>query len=596
MPDYTSSSATATFWTTPSNKKYGVRIQFGEEEFVAENSPVSTSFSPGGWQGEVEGTLKYTKAADLKTDVPSAYKISYVARTEEVKAHLLVKLYSIDSAGKESETYYAEVRPLLSFYVLALIQFTSSTPGVGNIVQVSVCILARSLLTMVHSRRTQTTKRTTRKPDKANGKKFPEPSFSAYFKANLDKYKEMTPAAALIYGGVGWGEGSVCVVAPAILKEFIDGVEFGKDPEGTLFFNDIKDLDSNSYYNAFNISGGGVVLQFYANLESTDSSPRTRTVPGDGVSVVKRAHGKNSKAVPPPLMSKSRPTNQAITITINAIGKTVKFPVELGDTVINIRGNLLFKNLSKLTSGTTSFVNYHDDRIIFLPKSGSKDFTAVFIPTDKPEESPFFSSDFESNAADATWSDSTQAADYSLSYKGKFTYKAGTETNADKENIYMTFPTGIHQDGSYCLIFSTFTKTHTGSLKVPIVVKSQPVFNGAKTSFTILTDYYTWKGTTTDDWKTVTIECWCGSKLEDRMILLTILGFISSARWETATIMYPSRFLLPSRCVTVMPFINLYVLLLWVLNMTEREAGEPFYSEGLRAGSLSQTTIGKIIG
>jgi hypothetical protein len=100
----------------------------------------------------------------------------------------------------------------------------------------------------------------------------------------------MTPAAALIYGDRGWGEGGIRVVAPAILKEFIDGVEFGRgtsphthncrslgrlltpitpDPEGTLFFNDIKDLGSNSYYDAFNISSGGVVVQFYANLEST---------------------------------------------------------------------------------------------------------------------------------------------------------------------------------------------------------------------------------------------------------------------------------------------------------------------------------------
>ncbi|KAJ7716960.1 hypothetical protein B0H16DRAFT_1476448, partial [Mycena metata] len=337
MPDYTSSSATATFWTTPSNKKYGVRIQFGEEEFVAENSPVSTSFSPGGWQGEVEGTLKYTKAADLKTDVPSAYKISYVARTEEVKAHLLVKLYSIDSAGKESETYYAEEDADYKAY--------DEKTGQGK------------------------------------WEKFPEPSFSAYFKANLDKYKEMTPAAALIYGGVGWGEGSVCVVAPAILKEFIDGVEFGKDPEGTLFFNDIKDLDSNSYYNAFNISGGGVVLQFYADLESTECYAQFRRQGREPCLGMGHQLQKG-------LMERARRRfrRRSCQKAVQRIKhhhnhqrhrKTVKFPVELGDTVINIRGNLLFKNLSKLTSGTTSFVNYHDDRIIFLPKSGSKDFTAV---------------------------------------------------------------------------------------------------------------------------------------------------------------------------------------------------------------------------
>jgi hypothetical protein len=146
--------------------------------------------------------------------------------------------------------------------------------------------------------------------------------------------------------------------------------------------------------------------------------------------------------------------------------------------------------------------------------------SVLAVELDKADESKFRSGDFESNAADATWFDST--TDYSLSYNGKFTYKAGRETNADKENIYMTFPTGIHQDGSYCLIFSTFTKSHSGSLKVPIVVKSQPVFNGAKTSFTILTDYYTWKGTTTDDWKTVTVECWYGESRRSSDILTLV--------------------------------------------------------------------------
>ncbi|KAF8144530.1 hypothetical protein K438DRAFT_1992690 [Mycena galopus ATCC 62051] len=210
---------------------------------------------------------------------------------------------------------------------------------------------------------------------------------------------------------------------------------------------------------------------------------------------------------------KKQSNESSITVTINAIGKIVKFPVgrkERQDTEINVRGNLLFKNISKLTSGTMSLVDYNNDRILFFPKSKSKDFTAVFIPVElnKADALALGSLDFESNGADATWSDITPH--YSVSYKGKFTYKAGSETNADKENIYVTFPTGINQDGCYCLIFSTFTKTHSGSLKVPIVVKSQPEFNGAKTSFTISTDYYTWKGFTTDDRKTMTIECWYG--------------------------------------------------------------------------------------
>jgi hypothetical protein len=109
----------------------------------------------------------------------------------------------------------------------------------------------------------------------------------------------MAPAAALFWNNHNdrSREDGSRVEAPAILKEFIDGVEFGRgrsphthdcrslgrlltpiapDPEGTLFFNDIKDLGGNSYYDAFRICGTvddetpGVVIQFYANLESTD--------------------------------------------------------------------------------------------------------------------------------------------------------------------------------------------------------------------------------------------------------------------------------------------------------------------------------------
>jgi hypothetical protein len=198
MTVYTSSNATATFWTTPSNKKYGVRVLFDHEQFVAANSPMSTSTASQDWQGlslntpqihhllrdfsppiatgDLEGTIKYTSAADFKADGPSAYKIIYVDMTDEEKAHLLVQIYSIDSAGKESDTYYAEVCPLLSLYVLVLIQFTSSTPGGGIIASVLCWVLARSLLTTVHSRMskpTKPTKPTTRKQDKANGKKSP---------------------------------------------------------------------------------------------------------------------------------------------------------------------------------------------------------------------------------------------------------------------------------------------------------------------------------------------------------------------------------------------------------------------------------------
>jgi hypothetical protein len=92
---------------------------------------------------------------------------------------------------------------------------------------------------------------------------------------------------------------------------------------------------------------------------------------------------------------------------------------------------------------------------------------------------------------------------------------------------------------------------------------------------------------------------------------LVISPHLLSVRRLVTTILYPSRFLSPSR--RVMPFINLYVLLLWVLNMTEREgeawldhmssqdivsvlcpAGEKFYSEGVRAGSLWHTSVRKI--
>jgi len=221
-------------------------------------------------------------------------------------------------------------------------------------------------------------------------------TFKELYAERLSKYKHMEPAAALFY----WGEGTtrgVRLEVPGIMKEFIDNVAFGRDPEGTLFFNHVEDIDGDAKYNVFyntNVTSDeqAVVVQFFISTQDHFYAEFVGKDPSRAVQYTTDSH-KGSWAVVDQASAsahvKKYSSESTITITIASIQKAVSFdvPDNSAEKSVDVHGSISFKKLANLKSD--SVVNYNDDRILFYPETVSKDLTAVFIPV-------------EATAADAT--------------------------------------------------------------------------------------------------------------------------------------------------------------------------------------------------
>ncbi|KAF9512549.1 hypothetical protein BS47DRAFT_1345328 [Hydnum rufescens UP504] len=232
-------------------------------------------------------------------------------------------------------------------------------------------------------------------------------TFTDIFTRLAKKYKNYAPAAALFY----WDNGATHGV--------VDNVAWGKDPEGTLFFNDIKDLDNDptddddwSHYNVYYNTGveasqQAVVVQFYADTQGSFFAEFVGKDPSRAVTYTLEARkGRflplNSGGASAHVKKKS--SESKVTVKIAAIGKQVTFNVPNNSAAqdIDVWGNLTFKKLSDLKSGTLSVVNYNDDRILFYPTNGQQAMHAITTAADATALGAF---NFVTSSATATWKD-----------------------------------------------------------------------------------------------------------------------------------------------------------------------------------------------
>ncbi|KAF9512548.1 hypothetical protein BS47DRAFT_1363099 [Hydnum rufescens UP504] len=238
-------------------------------------------------------------------------------------------------------------------------------------------------------------------------------TFTEIFTRLAKKYKNYAPAAALFYWDNGATHG-VRVEAPSILKEFVDNVAWGKDPEGTLFFNDVKDLDNDPPMTTTGATTTqqAVVVQFYADTQGSFFAEFVGKDPSRAVTYILEARkGRflplNSGSASAHVKKKS--SESKVTVKISAIGKEVTFNVPDNSAAqdIDVWGNLTFKKLSDLKSGTLSVVNYNDDRILFYPTNGQQAMHAIFIPieTTAADATALGTYYFVTSSATATWSD-----------------------------------------------------------------------------------------------------------------------------------------------------------------------------------------------
>ncbi|KIJ59273.1 hypothetical protein HYDPIDRAFT_33343 [Hydnomerulius pinastri MD-312] len=246
-------------------------------------------------------------------------------------------------------------------------------------------------------------------------------TFDTQFHALKDKYKEIVPAEALFwkrYRGGNTYDYGLRVEAPTIMKEFIDNINLGTDPEGFLFFNNIHDLDTgdgkyNVFYNTVeDVKQRAATVQFFHSKQGSFYAEFLAKDPNKTVDYT--IDGQVGKWDTLEIGSASAHVKKysdetTITVTIPAIKKKAQFEVvdNSGSQSADVWGNLMFKKIEKLqSSNTATYADYNKDRIIFYPQSGwtgSADFSAAFIPMDTAPVDALGDLTFEANTV--YWSD-----------------------------------------------------------------------------------------------------------------------------------------------------------------------------------------------
>jgi len=211
------------------------------------------------------------------------------------------------------------------------------------------------------------------------------------------KYRNSVPAEALFWkrytGSYVYG---LRIEAASIMKEFTDGVPFGADPEGTLFFYSTDDLDEtdtttkyNLFHNGFTDNRRAITVQIYQDDPASPYAEFIAKDPNQTVNYTITAKaagwkGINQGNVNARVVKNS--SRQAVTVTIPAIRKKATFNITRDpekNISVNVWGNAIFQDISKLTG--TCYADYNKDRIIFYPTSGisgSPDFIAVIFPVE----------------------------------------------------------------------------------------------------------------------------------------------------------------------------------------------------------------------
>ncbi|KAF5324261.1 hypothetical protein D9619_011234 [Psilocybe cf. subviscida] len=206
------------------------------------------------------------------------------------------------------------------------------------------------------------------------------------------KYNHETQAFALLFKNDH--NKAIRVEAPGIALEFTDGLYIGRDPEGILHYNDVKDLKKTGkhyYHVAKTVVDGTTYCEIEFRFGSSSAEPYAKFVAEDptdavnaaGMSSYSAKGNWNHLAIASSYATvKKSSSDQTITINVEPIGKvgTWAAPADvLKDTGFNIEGTLYFRKLDDIKNG--KFANYNNDRIVFYKNDWTgTDFNAFFIP------------------------------------------------------------------------------------------------------------------------------------------------------------------------------------------------------------------------
>ncbi|KAJ7044430.1 hypothetical protein C8F04DRAFT_643694 [Mycena alexandri] len=212
-------------------------------------------------------------------------------------------------------------------------------------------------------------------------------------------YKNNVPASALVINNPATK--ALRLEVPELGKEFSDGEYIGKDPEGVLYYNDIKDFKYSSYHitavtvtvqdGTNSITTKFMRIKFFVDKEQDCYAEFVAKDPA-GVAANLGTNGLTKKGdwsnldigCATAVITKSA-HESTIKVTARSIHKKATIPLSSTDDAsliaqaIDVKGNLYFKDTSTIDTGI--FANWNNDRVVFYHDNEySTDFMAYFIP------------------------------------------------------------------------------------------------------------------------------------------------------------------------------------------------------------------------
>jgi len=227
---------------------------------------------------------------------------------------------------------------------------------------------------------------------------------SDLFDVTRKQFQEVKFAEALLFKSADGTRRSLRIEADSLGLELTDKVyfgvvvipprpPFGRDPEGFLYYNDLKDFTAPSactytVTQEINPADGRDCLRVkfahgnveFAQFLSHDRYKVVTQTTMHGLSQPGEWAEMNTGHATAIL---SKTANGPVTLTARSIGRQAT--ITSGGAIFNSQsftseGTLTFKELSKISSGTV--VSCNNDRLLFFGTAWQNDFTAFFIPHD----------------------------------------------------------------------------------------------------------------------------------------------------------------------------------------------------------------------
>ncbi|KAJ3878983.1 hypothetical protein F5051DRAFT_427768 [Lentinula edodes] len=215
----------------------------------------------------------------------------------------------------------------------------------------------------------------------------------------VNQWDHFCPAAALFYWGKNSLDTGLRIEATEIMREFVDNIQFGRDPEGWLFYGSPQDLDTDSgdtvYYRVYinDESPMAIRIDFFGRDPNTPGiKPFAQFLTKDTVKIPiedipadtgsglwrKLNTGISSATV-------SKLTNDlSIKLSAHAIGKKLTFDLPNSASftqALHIDGVFHFQNIKDLNYNTLAITNYNTDRILYYDQNDSTKLLGVFYPS-----------------------------------------------------------------------------------------------------------------------------------------------------------------------------------------------------------------------